>query len=465
MSYKKPGAYVERVNSVVVGTEISTSVAGFIGDTVRGVPNKAVKITSWTQFEKKFAKGIANPFEIGGVADAVYGFFANGGSEVYIVRTVETGSTKAQALIPAETGVKFEAKEEGAWGNDLTVVVTADSRGKTSTHTVVVNYKGEKVEEYKSLGADFVSVINESSEYIQVTADGDKSLAQGTGNLSGGTLAPTTVGTFKKGLACFDVVKDINILAIPNETQVGVQEALVDYCAIRGNVFPIVDVPANLDVEGVLAYKDKFSSHLGAMYYPRVQIIDPITNKTKVVSATGYLAGLYAFTDSKVGVHKAPAGVEAGLKGVVGVERELSDGEIGTLNSSNINCIIPKTGRGIVVWGARMLQPNGDRKFVSDIRLDIHVEESIKALTEWAVFEPIDDQLFNKLHGQLCDFFNGLMADGSIKGTTAEEAYYVICDDTINTDPNSSTVDIEVGYAKKKPAEFIVTKISQMRQV
>lgn len=465
MSYKKPGAYVERVNSIAVATDISTSVAGFIGDTVRGVANKPVKITSWTQFEKKFAKGIANPFEIGGVADAVYGFFANGGSEVYIVRTVETGSTKAQALIPAESGVKFQAKEEGTWGNDLTVVVTADSRGKTSTHTVVVNYKGAKVEEYKSLGADFVSVINDSSEYIQVSADGGKSLAQGTGELKGGSLVPTTIGTIKKGLSSFDVVRDINLLAIPNETGTGVQEALVDYCNVRGNVFPIVDVPANLDVEGVLAYKDKFNGYIGGMYYPRVQIVDPITNKIRVVSSAGYLTGLYAYTDNKIGVHKSPAGVEAGLKGVVGVETELSDAEIGALNSANINCIIPKTGRGIVVWGARMLQPNGDRQFVSDIRLDMYVEESIKNLTEWAVFEPIDDQLFNKLEGQLCDFFNGLMADGSIKGATPEEAYYVICDDTINTDPNSSTVEIEVGYAKKKPAEFIVTKISQMRQV
>ena len=136
-----------------------------------------------------------------------------------------------------------------------------------------------------------------------------------------------------------------------------------------------------------------------------------------------------------------------------------------TLNNYNVNCIVPKIGRGVVVWGARMLQPNGDRQFVSDIRLDIYVEESIKALTEWAVFEPIDEQLFNRLEGQLCEFFNTLMADGSIKGETAEEAYYVVCDDTINTDPNSSTVEIEVGYARKKPAEFVVTRISQMREV
>ena len=465
MSYKKPGAYVERIHSVsTVSSLPSTSVVGFVGDTVRGVANKPIKVTSWSQFEQKFANGVANPFEVGGVADAVYGFFANGGTELYIVRTVEEGSTKAQAIIP-ENGVKFEAKEEGAWGNEITVIVKQDSKAKNSTFTVVVNYKGTQVEEIRGLTAkNFEDVLNETSEYIQVTEEG-KSLASGTSDLTGGELVKTTLATYKKGLECFNSVRDINILAIPGVTETGVQEALVDYCTVKGNVFPIVDVPSNLDVDEVITYKDKFGSHLGAMYYPKLQIIDPITNKTKVVSPTGYLAGLYAFTDSNRGIHKSPAGVEASLKGVVGVERELSDSEMATLNNYNVNCIVPKIGRGVVVWGARMLQPNGDRQFVSDIRLDIYVEESIKALTEWAVFEPIDEQLFNRLEGQLCEFFNTLMSDGSIKGETAEEAYYVVCDDTINTDPNSSTVEIEVGYARKKPAEFVVTRISQMREV
>lgn len=465
MRYTKPGAYVERINGVSIQTSIGTSVAGFIGDTVRGIPNKAIKVTSWTQFEQKFAKGIANPFEYGGIADAVYGFFANGGSELYIVRTVETGSTKARAVIPSSTGVTYEAKEEGTWGNDLKITVTADSKAKNTTYTLVVENKGVKVEELKYLTTEnFKEVINTTSDYIEVTGE-NKALAVGTGTLTGGTLVPTTLPTYKKGLACFDVVKDINIMGIPEVTITGVQEALVDYCTLRGNVFPIIDIPKNLDIEGVMAYKDKFNSHLGAMYYPRLTILDPMNSKEKTVSPVGYLAGLYARTDKDRGIHKSPAGVEANLKGVLGVETDLSDTEIGMLNNYRINCIIPKTGRGIVVWGARMLQTSGEREFVSDIRLDIYVEESIKALTEWAVFEPIDEQLFNKIEGQLSEFFNSLMANNSIKGETPEEAYFVICDDTINTNPNSSTLEIEVGYARKKPAEFVVTKISQMREV
>lgn len=466
MSYKKPGAYVERIHSVSLVSNLpSTSVVGFVGDTIRGVANKPVKVTSWSQFEQKFAKGIANPFEYGGVADAVYGFFTNGGTELYIVRTVEAGSKKATATIP-ESGVKFEAKEEGTWGNDLTITVRQDSKAKNSTFTVVVNYQGTKVEELKGLNSNnFAEVINETSEFIQVAEENKNALANGTGDLTGGTLAKTTLGTYKEGLECFESVRDINILAIPNVNDTGVQEALVDYCAVKGNLFPIVDVPANLEIEEVMDYKDRFGSFLGAMYYPRVQIVDPVTSKTRVVSPTGYLAGLYAYTDTTRGVHKSPAGVEASLKGVIGVEKELPDVEIGNLNNYNINCIIPKSGRGIVVWGARMLQPSGDRQFVSDIRLDIYVEESIKRLTEWAVFEPIDEQLFNRMEGQLCEFFNGLMDEGSIKGTKPEEAYFVVCDETINDNPNSSTLEIEVGYAKKKPAEFIVTRISQMREV
>ena len=159
MSYKKPGAYVERIHSVSLVSNLpSTSVVGFVGDTIRGVANKPVKVTSWSQFEQKFAKGIANPFEYGGIADAVYGFFTNGGTELYIVRTVEAGSKKATATIP-ESGVKFEAKEEGTWGNDITVTVRQDSKAKNSTFTVVVNYQGTKVEELKGLNPNnFVEV-------------------------------------------------------------------------------------------------------------------------------------------------------------------------------------------------------------------------------------------------------------------------------------------------------------------
>lgn len=451
---RKPGAYVERVKSAPsIKLDASTSIAGIVGLTLRGVPNKAIRLTSWAQFENNFGKGYSDVFAQGYVADAVEGFFLNGGSELYVVRVLGNECAKATATIQT---ANIEAIEEGAWGNDLSVDIAKVSE----EYNVTITLQGNVVEEFKGLKADDLNKINES-EFIRVTgtlAEGSDTLAEG----SDGTINSTH---YIKALKAFDIVREINQIMIPGVSELGVQEGLVDYCNLRGRVFPIVDAPCNATYEEVLDFYAKLSGYRGAIYHPWVQKKDAVTGNLKNIPPSGHVAGLYSRTDNERGVHKAPAGVEANLRGIVGVVEELDDATIGSFNANNINCIIPKTGRGIVVWGARLLNEEGDRKFVSDLRLDDYVETSIESGTEWAVFEPIDEQLFNELEGQLKTFFNTLMAKGSIKGSTPEEAYYVICDETINPDPESSTVEIEVGYAKKKPAEFVVTRISHMRNV
>ena len=326
--------------------------------------------------------------------------------------------------------------------------------------TVRVSLEGNLVEEFKGLSASDFNKVNES-EYVRVTGE----LSVGSQALTGGTDGTIQANDYVKGLKALDTVKDLNQLAIPGVSVLGVQEGLVDYCNLRGNIFPIVDAPLNATYEEVLDFYAKLSGYRGAIYHPWVQKKDNSTGKLKNIPPSGHIAGVYGRTDSERGVHKAPAGVDANLRGVVGVVTELDDATIGNLNSNNINCIVPKSGRGIVVWGARLLNADGDRQFVSDLRLDDYIETSIEQGTEWAIFEPIDEQLFNDLEGQLKSFFNTLLAQGSIKGANAEEAYFVICDETINPNPDSSTVEIEVGYAKKKPAEFVVTRISHMRNI
>ena len=160
-TYRKPGSYVERVNNITLASDLpSTAIGGIIGQVVRGVPNKATKLTSWTQFENKFAKGIADPFTLGNVADAVYGFFQNGGQELYVVRVVESG-VKASGVI--EEKVTFNALEEGAWGNNLSITITRNEllSRQGETYDLVISLQGVKVEELKNLtNENFVEVTD-----------------------------------------------------------------------------------------------------------------------------------------------------------------------------------------------------------------------------------------------------------------------------------------------------------------
>lgn len=460
---RKPGAYVERTKSAPsIKLDASTSIAGFVGETIRGEHNVAVKVTSWSQFVDNFAKGYSNPYNVGYIADSVESFFLNGGSELYVVRVLGSDSAKATAQIPASTGLKFTALEEGVWGNDLSIDIV-ENKGNFDLKITLL---GNVVEEIKNLAPKDLAKINEVSEYVRVEEKEEGQLQKGTGTLKEGSNGNIVADTYVKGLQAFNVIKDINSLAIPGATEEGIQEGLVDYCAVRDRIFPIVDAPKGATEEEVLAFKGKLAGYRGAVYYPWVVKKDNVTGNSKVIPPSGAVAGIYARTDSSRGVHKAPAGVEASLKGIIGVENLLDDSTIGNLNVKNVNCIIPLTGYGVVLWGARLLNSDGeDRVYVSDLRLDDYIENSIEQGTLWATFEPIDAQLFNDIEARISAFFNTLMQNGNIKGNSPEEAYYVICDDTINTDPNASTLEIEVGYAKKKPAEFVVTRISQMREV
>lgn len=458
-NYKTPGSYVERTNEIRVANDIpSTSIGGIIGTCERGIANTPKLITSWKQYLDNFAYGVSNPFAVGNLADAVYGFFANGGTELYVARAVNSG-VKASATVPASTGIKVQAKEEGKWGNDLSVEIKTEPLRKSATFKAIVSYKGAVVEEIKGLtNENFIATINASSKYIEAVEG--TTLAEGSEQLTGGQEEANTSVSFKHCLSAFDVIDDINMLAITGETGTGIQEALVDYCAVRGNVFPIVDVPQNLSVEEVMAYKDKFSSHVGAMYYPNVLVQDQVTGLTKVVAPSGHIMGMYARTDANRGIHKAPAGIEAYLTGVLGVENVVTHAEQGILNDYEVNCIIPKKGNGIVVWGARLLQVNGERKFVSDLRLDMYIEELIRRNTEWAVFEPKDTKLFSDITTTLTGLMMSEWQEGRFLGDSSDQAFYVKCDSELNPDTTSSELHIEVGYAKKKPAEFVITKVS-----
>src|SRR6185369_12803201 len=206
-----------------------------------------------------------------------------------------------------------------------------------------------------------------------------------------------------------------------------------------------------------------------ALYFPCVLESDPLLNgQIDTFVPCGIIAGVMARTDTSRGVWKAPAGLDAALNGIAGLDVNLNDGENGVLNPLAINCLrfFPASGR--VVWGARTLrgadQLADEYKYVPVRRLALYIEESLYRGTQWVVFEPNDEPLWAQIRLNVGAFMHGLFRQGAFQGQTPKDAYFVKCDkETTPQDQiNLGIVNIIVGFAPLKPAEFVVIKIQQM---
>lgn len=472
-SYLRPDVYVERVASGAEPIQTQgTAVAGFVGIARRGEIGEATLVTSWTEFTERFSKGLDTPFMADSdLAYAVYGYFQNGGGTAFIVRTASETAERASVLIPAENGIKIYAKDEGTWGNKLSMKVTSTQENGVDIFNVEVSLDDEVVETFEGLTNDitdenyYLPIINSDSKFITVPAGG---LQVGEGAFSGGKdgIDDITDADFlgERGLKALDKAEAVTIVAIPGQTSMAVQKGILDYCSGRKDCFGIVDIGLGRTPTEALEDKAEIGGSYGAVYYPWGKVVDPIgKGKLRLTPPSGHIAGVYARTDSERGVYKAPAGTEAVVRGFVEMERSLSNGEVELLNAKAVNCIMSKPNKGIVVWGARMATPDKDRFYVSDIRLDIMIEGSLYEGTQWSIFEPNDEKLWGSLTAQVKAFLYNLWVDGALFGTTPEEAYFVKCDEELNSQEvrDAGKVIVEVGYAKKKPAEFTIIRITQ----
>ena len=205
-----------------------------------------------------------------------------------------------------------------------------------------------------------------------------------------------------------------------------------------------------------------------ALYWPRVTVVDPASNTNVDIDPSGSMAGLAARTDANRGVFKAPAGTEASIRGIVGAEVNMSDAENGVINPQAINAlrIFPS---GIVSWGARTMDGfdnsgNDDYKYVPVRRLALFIEESVYRGLQFAVFEPNGEVLWQQIRQAAGAFMNNLFRQGAFAGTKASDAYFVKCDSetTTQNDINLGIVNVVVGFAPLKPAEFVVVTIQQI---
>lgn len=301
---------------------------------------------------------------------------------------------------------------------------------------------------------------------------------EGTDGSPPGTSELSGVREDKTGLFALEDVDLFNILCIPRMAALEDTEAstligrATDYCAER-RAFLIVDIPEGTDdlqemrewMEDNATLRHKNT----AVYFPRVRIADPLNGfRLKARPVSGTIAGLYARTDSARGVWKAPAGIEAVLRGVQALDYKLTDPENGVLNPLGVNALRSFRNIGNVSWGARTLRGSdqlaSEWKYIPVRRTTLFIEESLYRGTQWVVFEPNDESLWAQIRLNIGTFMQRLFRQGAFQGTSPREAYFVKCDSetTTQADINRGIVNIKVGFAPLKPAEFVIIKIQQI---
>lgn len=266
----------------------------------------------------------------------------------------------------------------------------------------------------------------------------------------------------RTGLQAFQENGNVSIMAIPGVTAPEVQASLIAFCENKKSCFAILDVPMELKkTNDVANFRDMYDSTYAAMYHPWLEMYDAGTKRSAYFPPSGAMAGIYARTDIERGVHKAPANEV--VRGCTGLSCAYNEGEQDILNPIGVNLIRSFTGRGIRVWGARTISSNGLWKYLNVRRLFIYVEESIKANTNWVVFEPNSTTLWNRVTRTIETFLATCWRDGALAGSTPSEAFFVECGPTTMTqdDIDNGRLICQIGIAPVKPAEFVIFRITQ----
>jgi phage tail sheath protein FI len=281
----------------------------------------------------------------------------------------------------------------------------------------------------------------------------------------------------KTGIYALEGVDIFNLLCIPlvaglDETSaLAVISAAQIYCASR-RAFYIIDPPAaRNDPASILDWAtNKLTPNKNsALYFPSIMMPDPLDGlRLNAFPPSGTVAGLYARIDSSRGVWKAPAGTEATLTNVQALTYNLTDAECGTLNKQGTNCLRQFPVYGRVSWGARTMEGSDQQasewKYIPVRRVALYIEESLFRGTQWVVFEPNDEPLWAQIRLNVGAFMHTLFRLGAFQGSSPREAYFVKCDKETTTqdDINRGVVNILVGFAPLKPAEFVIIQIQQI---
>lgn len=501
-TYLTPGVYVEEVPSGSKPIEgAGTAVAAFVGLAPGGPINQPMRISNWTQFASTFgdpANPENGPFMDGAyLAHSVYGFFQNGGSMCWVVRVgTDEGQPTPRAALPAATDKGLEAARAVAL-EDVTDPIelelseepsAGDADAESTTYKLVVTAGSER-EEHTGLSlkkgrANLATKVNAASKLIKIEATAaslpETRLAQGTYKLSAPSMAVAEIeathfeGDVAKrtGMGGLAPVDEVTMVLMPDamttngdgKQLLDLQRKMIAHCENAGDRMAILDPPPDLSPQDVLEWRMETAGHdskMSALYYPWIEVMDPLSKRPLMVPPSGHLAGLWSRVDSTRGVHKAPANEV--VMGANGLGFQVTHAEQGGLNKVGINCIRSFPGRGIRVWGARTLSSDPEWRYINVRRLFNFLSESIMTGTQWSVFEPNDETLWTSLRISVSNFLTRVWRDGALFGNTPAQAFYVKCDAETNPPEvvEAGQVVCEIGVAPVKPAEFVVFRLSQ----
>jgi phage tail sheath protein FI len=490
-----PGVHVaENPSGLHRITGVPTSIAAFVGWSARGFVDRALSVRSFADFARTYG-GLDSRSLLG---YAVRHFFDNGGRDAVVVRVAAANATSASAMLDGKLNVL--ANSPGAWANEFAVEIRAHANDP-ALFSLALWHRLPEADAVMVERFDDLALINDGSStaddilagasaYVQATrvgsatdrpADTPVNAPVGlAGGFDGDVLAPDTAA-FERQLPAdgtggafglLDKVDLVNLVAVPGESTPVVIARLQSYCR-RRRAFCLVDCPEQATLVQMQSGPDPNIAGVdatnAALYFPWVAATDPLlANQTRAFPPSGFVAGIYARMDAARGVWKAPAGNAASIAGAAGAAVKLDDQEQGTLNPRGINVIREFPTYGTVVWGARTLagsDANASQwKYVPLRRLALFIEASLQRGTQWVVFEPNGESLWSQIRNSVGMFLHDLFLQGAFQGSSPRDAYFVKCDSETTTpaDVAKGVVNVVVGFAPLKPAEFVVITIRQL---
>jgi uncharacterized protein len=520
-----PGVYVQEISSGVhTITGVATSITAFLGRASRGPVNEATTITSQADFERNFGPldrkypmtyAVNDFFQNGGSQGVIVRLFKVAAGAKTIAKLTVNG-LPLQAASEGSWGNALKvritsnvspdvAARYGLATTDLFNLAVQDSATGAVESYLNLTVKDspsrvdQVLENSSSLivfqdGATLPTTVPTAHKAVPATGktiwtDSDCFTAVASGDAavdSPGLDVATYKGdpAAKTGQYALENADLFNLLCIPEDTlgsglPDGIYQNALPYCVPRRAML-IVDSPVDWKVPGTIA-QSQLSTFItnntlngdnarnAVLYFPRIKEFDPNLNgQPDTFVPSGMIAGIMARTDTQRGVWKAPAGIDASLTGSSGLSVPLTDNENGLLNPLGVNCLRNFPIYGSVVWGARTMRgadvAADEYKYVPVRRTALYIEESLYRGTKWVVFEPNDEPLWAQIRLNVGAFMHDLFRKGAFQGKTPQEAYFVKCDKetTTQNDINLGIVNIVVGFAPLKPAEFVIISIQQI---
>lgn len=498
-------------DAIVAAADAAVGGAGVPQDVADAAQNAVAAASAAGDIAAEAAESIAETAQAsvaGAATPADVAAAATAAVAATVAQLANEAAPITRARITLDT-LTIEASSEGSWGNTLRARIDHDVTGPDAATLFNLAIQDTATGEVEIIRN--VSVAADAARRVDRVLETESTLARVSGALPGARPAPSVAPALgadpfgpasssgvvevasdgndlgeldflgseanKEGIYAFEDASNLNLFCIPSMTPTtdvtnGIWTAAASYCEQR-RAFLLIDPPSgwttrDLALAGMTTGVGTTSQN-AALFFPRLRQANVLRNsQIETFVPCGVVAGVMARTDSERGVWKAPAGLAAEVRGVADLSVPLTDAENGELNPLGLNCLrfLPPAGR--VIWGSRTLQ--GDDRFASEWkyvpvrRTALFIEESLFRGLQWAVFEPNDEPLWGQIRMNVRSFMHTLFRQGAFQGSKPDQAYLVKCDSETTTqdDINRGVVNILVGFAPLKPAEFVVIKLQQL---